>query len=69
VIWSACRQWNIDPPEFPKIKGRLRWDDLTEPLQAYIIGFEQTREYEDSEREAQLAKAMVPRMATGKGKK
>jgi hypothetical protein len=46
----------------------MRWEDFTGPFQAYLIAYEQTRDYEEAETNANMAKAMMPR-GGGKGKK
>ena len=72
MIWCACQEFDITPPDLPDRPGKLSWDDLANVHQAALIAFLQTKQHEEAKQQADVMKAMVPRapaMGKGKGRK
>lgn len=43
-----------------------RWQDNTPYMQAHILAYNQIREYDDNEMQANMMKAMIPKSTGGK---
>ena len=54
-VWCACERVGILPPGV-----KPAWDDCSVETQALIVAFDQTRSYDESEREARLMGARTP---------
>ena len=54
-VWCACERLGILPPGV-----KPAWDDCPVETQALIVAFDQTRSYDESEREARLMGARMP---------
>ena len=57
-VWCACERLGILPPGV-----KPAWDDCGVQTQALIVAFDQTRAYDESEREARLLGARMPHVA------
>ena len=55
AVWRACERLGIRPPGV-----KASWDECGLETQALIVAFDQTRSYDESEWEAQLAGARTP---------
>lgn len=53
-MWCACERLGILPPDV-----KPAWDDNTLHVQAAILAYSQTREYDESKYEAELAGAKI----------
>ena len=55
--WRACRRLGILPPGV-----QPKWEDNGVQMQAMILAYDQTCLHDESERDAQMARAGMPRL-------
>lgn len=55
AIFRACERFQIIPPGFPEVFGKLNWDRLSAMQQARLLGYDQLANYDQEKWEAKLA--------------
>lgn len=55
AIFRACERFQVTPPGFPEVFGKLNWDQLSAMQQARLLGYDQLANHDQEKWEAKLA--------------